>query len=612
MRRKCLTSFLLLLCLLCVPMLSVEAAGKKQHKQVKKQELSLSLKGTKKTTLKAPMKKGYKVKKVSYRLSKKGVVAVKKKGKILKVTAKKKGTVQLKETIQYKKRKKKKTVKIIYKIRITKEDEDPYSYSVTPLLPPFNRYFYVKTDNPNPNSFYFVDKDSKYSDEPTILMRTSIRFHDVVYENKYTGRVSGGYIFENYNRGNTDGGTWTVMSQKAVDPTGKQWQPHVIEVMCPLKSDKDTGKTVECPEVKTTTDYLLDTYTNASMSFFEKLDAVQTAVDQLGLYPQTVVGAGTTSTTPYPMLLSTIYPERSLDEIYKTMFTRNGGDYMFLQQLYPFVLDSYSEPRLMAAVAKKLDPNCEIEPVPNIHWLFNISKDGVKKPYGGAGRNSFRAQELQSNRIESLFFFDGRAGDYACNVTMQQLEAKWEQYRTLADEDEKYYKDMMANAKRDAVQYSSWIRVASAKTAEPQYAYMTKGTHEWDSIYLLEDMYQPLTDTWVDGRYINEYEVYVPGARWEDHPTSDIVVRDMQYTDLSGTNRTADVTFRYDATTDTWRAERDYVAGAWVTIQTKYTVPDYMILTREEIKEMQIDRNTNVKPTGVLIFDGTVYPGTKE
>ena len=89
MRRKWLTSFLLLLCLLCVPMLSVEAAGKKQHKQVKKQELSLSLKGTKKTTLKAPMKKGYKVKKVSYRLSKKGVVAVKKKGKTLKVTAKK-------------------------------------------------------------------------------------------------------------------------------------------------------------------------------------------------------------------------------------------------------------------------------------------------------------------------------------------------------------------------------------------------------------------------------------------------------------------------------------------------------------------------------------------
>ena len=86
------------------------------------------------------------------------------------------------------------------------------------------------------------------------------------------------------------------MSQKAVDPTGKQWQPNVIVVMCPLKNDKDTGKTVECPEVKTTTDYLLDTYTNASMSFFEKLDAVQTAVDQLGLYPQAVVGAGTPRT----------------------------------------------------------------------------------------------------------------------------------------------------------------------------------------------------------------------------------------------------------------------------------------------------------------------------
>ena len=35
-----------------------------------------------------------------------------------------------------------------------------YSYMVTPLLEPFNEYFFVKTDNPDPCSFRFIDKSS--------------------------------------------------------------------------------------------------------------------------------------------------------------------------------------------------------------------------------------------------------------------------------------------------------------------------------------------------------------------------------------------------------------------------------------------------------------------
>ena len=43
-----------------------------------------------------------------------------------------------------------------------------YSYTVTPLLEPFNEYFFVKTDNPDPCSFRFIDKSSIYGDNGNI------------------------------------------------------------------------------------------------------------------------------------------------------------------------------------------------------------------------------------------------------------------------------------------------------------------------------------------------------------------------------------------------------------------------------------------------------------
>ena len=37
-----------------------------------------------------------------------------------------------------------------------------YTYTITPILSPFNEYFFVKTDNPDPTSFRFADKSSVY------------------------------------------------------------------------------------------------------------------------------------------------------------------------------------------------------------------------------------------------------------------------------------------------------------------------------------------------------------------------------------------------------------------------------------------------------------------
>ena len=36
-----------------------------------------------------------------------------------------------------------------------------YIYKVTPLMPPFNLFFFVETENPDPRTFRFEDKSSK-------------------------------------------------------------------------------------------------------------------------------------------------------------------------------------------------------------------------------------------------------------------------------------------------------------------------------------------------------------------------------------------------------------------------------------------------------------------
>ena len=100
-----------------------------------------------------------------------------------------------------------------------------YSYAITPVLDPFNEYFYVKTDNPDPFSFRFVDNSTVYGENGAngsinLLYDSwneeAIIFSDVVYEDKSTSRVKGGYIFKGNN---TDGGYVTLQYKKEISVT---------------------------------------------------------------------------------------------------------------------------------------------------------------------------------------------------------------------------------------------------------------------------------------------------------------------------------------------------------------------------------------------------------
>lgn len=149
-------------------------------------------------------------KKVTWTTSNKKIVKITKKSKTgVDIQALTSGTAQITAKIGTKKYTCKVTVKAVSPVPSDPEPSESYTYSITPLLAPFDEYFYVKTDNPDPSNIRFVDKNSKYYTAADTslcsIVPTSKRFLDVRYENESTGRVTGGYIFEKQNA-NMDGG----------------------------------------------------------------------------------------------------------------------------------------------------------------------------------------------------------------------------------------------------------------------------------------------------------------------------------------------------------------------------------------------------------------------
>ena len=462
-----------------------------------------------------------------------------------------------------------------------------YSYKVTPLLMPFNKYFYVQTDDPNPSDIRLVDKESVYytgESEPAYLFPTKTRFMDVSYEDKTKGKVKGGYIFTT-NDIRLDGGVLTVQRE-----VGGKYQ--------------DTKSQVSCVSVKASDQYLIDTYTSPEKGFFENMDAVQKALDSLALYPRSTKDINQKSEYyPYPALAVSPYRELSLNDHYEMYKT--AEEYLLLNSLYPFILDSLGVPSTMASIAKKLDSSCQTQ-WGSSHSVVEVIKDGETHYYGGAGKGT--SDPLYSNRVEKLFLFDHSEQDYAWNATLDKLSEKRMEYGQYAAEDAAYYKDLIDGATYSkTVGLGSWIRVATEGSAAKSYAYVTHGC-----VYMDDGKDTPCSveNVWVDGRYIDKWNKYVPGAKISDFPTADIMIRDMDYINKWGQKRHGDITYEYDEKSGCWLS-RAYVSVSsyqWLLF-TIEDLPEEMILTPEQVEAMQVDRNTEIVPPG-LIYDGTAFPGT--
>ncbi|MBR3833334.1 MAG: hypothetical protein IKJ73_03370, partial [Lachnospiraceae bacterium] len=468
-----------------------------------------------------------------------------------------------------------------------------YTYKITPLVPPFNEFYFVETDHPNPNAFRFVDSDCEYfaveDAECWILHQTYVRYVDVEYTDYETGRIHNGYIFSKQYDSETDGGT--LMVQQGVNNYGD----HFFFI--------DSEVTVECEPVKSKVGYLIDNCTNENMTYFEKLDAAQAEINKYSVYPESINDTSDVNENfPYPHYISGLHEDQCVMEQYDVMFG-DGEDYinrLLVQEAHPFSLDSLGVPSLMGKVARTLEPDCTIKSTGS-HYSYAITYDGETHYYGGSGSGS--GNGIFTDVVEKLYYFDNSDKDFAANPSLASMSDKILEYGKLSDEKLAGYEEMLTGeAVKNAIFPGNWVKIREDYTGYEVYAYA--------GMFSVDTSYSFLSDTWVDGRYIDSYEIYEPGAKFEDHPNADIVIRNMTYRDVSGTTVTRDVQFIYYSNRDEWLAPYSYLRRNYYYSDTLDTLPDYMVLTREEVEAMDLDYNTDKLPESGVSCDGTVVPGT--
>ena len=163
---------------------------------------------------------------------------------------------------------------------------------------------------------------------------------DVKYVNEEYYRVNGGYICSS-NSALGDGGKLKMQRILVYNQNG--YQEHKMygnsETYLYGVQYEDTAITVNCPTVKTHLQYLIDESGQAEKSFFEQLDCLQKKLNELVVYPRSVLNSSKPNKgTPYPFLTSSPYEELGLNshvQMYEYM-----EDGWLAQSLYPFVLDS--------------------------------------------------------------------------------------------------------------------------------------------------------------------------------------------------------------------------------------------------------------------------------
>lgn len=492
-----------------------------------------------------------------------------------------------------------------------------YTYEIIPLLPPYNDYFYVKTDNPDPRYVRFVDKESVYyteedynrQDGPCAIRPVGVRFSDVVYEDYETGRVKGGYIFVRHHGYNMDGGS--LVLQQGDRPYYRKETSYGYSESNPVYTD--TNVTVNCPAVKSSIQYLIDNYTSPTDDLFTNLNNVQSALNSLSLYPKGVLDTSTPNEhRPYPLLAISPYYELSLNAHYDMY---ESGDSLLALAVHPYVLHSLSFPGTIAAIAERLEPDCTVDSG-SVHYMITVEYNGETHSYGGAGNGS--TDNIYSSCIEKLYTFDGSADDFAYNASIEKINKKYVKYQTATSKAmSKYISQIEGDEYVSKTSGGTWIRVGAEGFSGygRSYAYVTSYGPDCGSF--------SVADAWVDGRYVSIYDCYTDDFKYGDTykygkdkiidtSKSSILIRNMTFVEYSGETVTRDVYYKYDSTTDTWRAPFSYVGSSWYP--SNIVLPDYMVLTRDEVNQMvasgEIGGKVDMYPAGGLIYDGTAEPGT--
>ena len=510
-----------------------------------------------------------------------------------------------------------------------------YSYKITPLLQPFNDYFFVETDNPNPKSFRFIDQTTVY-DAKGYISFCGLAFADIHYDNPETRRVNGGYIFSCSGR-NVDGGE--IMLQVANVNKESDYEDYDRWYYYSWKWE-NTGKTFTLPRLVDGTDYLIETYA-AGDSFFDKMNAVQKGFSSVCLYSGSYLRGTIERTNDYWMAAAVGHVDQSL-YIYSP-YERKDSQSLLATCIYPFRYDSIGFPQIMIKVSKKLDSTSTHQWNEKYHYLVDITCDGVTKSYGGAGNGE--GQGINKENIEYITF-----GENGADFTLENTRERLERYAKLPIEDDVPHDDELTWKQiADTVGDGAWVRVAgntrpvygNHDASKSVYTYLyskRSGTHfaekefgVGDRLYWGGDLGYT-KDTWVDGRYVDIGRRFVPGATFEDHPTSDLLFSEItvpqieydyvcnNYVIKSITEKPQRALFRYDDELQRWIIDHSSVASGCADyektaemVKRGLVAPQYldkMTLTKEQVAAMHVDKNTNVLPPSGYVFDGTLPCGT--
>lgn len=509
-----------------------------------------------------------------------------------------------------------------------------YSYTITPILSPFNQYFFVKTDNPDPSSFRFADMDSAYGENAVISLNWDSRYDkivlypDVHYENTETGRVNGGYIFRSYD---TDGGE--VVLQETDNPKASS----------PVWNNTNIKKTL--PALVDVADYLISTYADKN-SFFDNMTAVQKGFSGICLYSGSYVRGTLLKPNDYWFVAVAGHVDQSF-YIYSP-YDRENSRTLFATAVYPFRYDSLGFPNMMGRVAQRLDSTATFKWNSSYHYLIDVTYGGETKSYGGQGEG--QGQGITQDKIQQYFTF----GSGGTDITLSDMRSLLENYAALQIEDDIPRDDALTwNQVYDAAGSGTWARISGSNakigskwTLDPSvYTFIyqkgdgqTFDADEWSvgySTYFSGDLGYA-RDAWVDGRYVSTMRKYIPGETFADHPTSNIILCDvaipqityeqtynsslsaMEYQNINITEENKTVLFKY--ADGKWTAAREAFYTDCATyekialfaekglIDEQYL--DMVTITQEEIESLGIDRNTNITPAKGCIFDGIEPPGT--
>ena len=502
---------------------------------------------------------------------------------------------------------------------------EKYSYEITPLIMPFNSYFYIKTDNPNPDSFRFIDETTKYADtnEKGNITPVDTVFADVQYENSETKRVKGGYIAKGSV---TDGGVLKLQ---------------VVKVRGTYHEYYDTNVTVQIAEVMDVVDYLITTYGDNSKSYFDNLSRIENGFSKECLYSGVYVLGEQKKSTSAPYYGLSTSPHVDQTFYIQDPYYRTDNKSMFVSALYPMIYDSLGFPSIMMSVAQKLDSTATVNWSSSAHYLIDVTFNGETRSYGGEGSGG--GQGINANQIKYWYSFDESIGDAYLKHSLKEISAMIQEYGAMdVPEEPKDLPKLTWSSVRQTVgkegNYVKLILLTSVfGGSRIGYTFMyddgstDEGLQGWGAI-------GSFSNAWYDGRYFNNWEYYFPGAKFEEtvkDMSPSIIIKDASiklpnddktyyynYNTLNETGIYNEETgvwngfmiYRYDKDSQTWKNNLlDQVKYKDNYYYKEIDDPDFIdacTITLDEALKMNLDANTNIEPTSYYIYDAVTEAGT--